>query len=74
MGGGFLSIDEFLDQYTPAELDKIERNDPLKKFSEKMALQKTSQGRVSSLNRKIWQVLDKLTIYPYLDISFFNYH
>ena len=37
-----MSIDEFLDQYTPAELDRIERNDPLKKFSEKIALHKTS--------------------------------
>ena len=31
VGGGYLSIDEFLDQYTPAELEKIERRDPLKK-------------------------------------------
>lgn len=32
VGGGFLSIDEFLDQYTPSELEKIQRNDPLAKF------------------------------------------
>lgn len=38
VGGGFLSIDEFLDQYTPTELDKLERKDPLKKFSEKIAV------------------------------------
>jgi hypothetical protein len=38
VGGGFLSIDEFLDQYTPAELEKIERKDPLKKFSERVAI------------------------------------
>jgi len=38
VGGGYLSIDEFLDQYTPAELDKLKRNDPLKKFSEKIAV------------------------------------
>jgi len=38
VGGGFLSIDEFLDQYTPAELEKLERKDPLKKFSEKVAV------------------------------------
>ena len=38
VGGGFLGIDEFLDQYTPAELEKIERRDPLKKFSEKVML------------------------------------
>ena len=45
MGGGFLSIDEFLDQYTPAELEKIERKDPLKRFSEKVAVQKTIVGK-----------------------------
>ena len=41
VGGGYLGIDEFLDQYTPAELEKLERKDPLKKFSEKIVLQKT---------------------------------
>ena len=45
MGGGYLSIDEFLDQYTPAELEKLERKDPLKKFSEKIAVQKTLVGK-----------------------------
>ena len=44
-GGGFMSIDEFLDQYTPVELEKLERRDPLKRFSEKVALQKTVEGR-----------------------------
>ena len=41
VGGGYLSIDEFLDIYTPMELEKVERNDPVKKFSEKVAVQKT---------------------------------
>ena len=41
VGGGYLSIDEFLDQYTPAELEKLERRDPLKRFTEKVAIQKT---------------------------------
>ena len=41
VGGGYLGIDEFLDQYTPAELEKLERRDPLKKFSERVVLQKT---------------------------------
>ena len=45
VGGGYLSIDEFLDQYTPGELEKLERKDPLKKFSEKVAIQKTITGR-----------------------------
>ena len=38
VGGGYLSIDEFLDQYTPLELEKLERKDPLKRFSEKVAI------------------------------------
>jgi hypothetical protein len=45
VGGGYLSIDEFLDTYTPLELEKIERKDPLKKFSAKVAVQKTLVGR-----------------------------
>ena len=45
VGGGYLSIDEFLDQYTPAELEKLERKDPLKRFSEKVAVQKTVIGK-----------------------------
>jgi hypothetical protein len=45
VGGGYLSIDEFLDTYTPLELEKIERKNPLKQFSEKVAVQKTLLGR-----------------------------
>ena len=35
-----MSIDEFLDQYTPVELERLERKDPLKRFAEKVAVQK----------------------------------
>ena len=45
VGGGFLTIDEFLDVYTPLEIEKLERKSPLKKFSEKVAVQKTWVGR-----------------------------
>ena len=45
VGGGYLSIDEFLDQYTPEELAKLERKDPLKRFAEKVAVQKTLGDR-----------------------------
>lgn len=38
VGGGYLSIDEFLDQYTPPEMEKLERNNPMKKFTEKVAV------------------------------------
>jgi len=34
VGGGFLSIDEFLDQYTPVELEKLEKNNPLRRIVE----------------------------------------
>jgi len=40
VGGGYLTIDEFLDQYTPGELEKLERNDPMRKFSKKVAVTK----------------------------------
>ena len=40
-----LNDDEFLDLYTPSELEKLERKDPLKKFSEKIAVQKTIIGK-----------------------------
>ena len=45
VGGGFLSLDEFLDQYTPAELEKLERKDPMRRMTDRIALQKTIQGR-----------------------------
>ena len=50
MGGGYLSIDEFLDQYTPTELAKIERSDPLKRFASKVALAKTVEGKGVEVN------------------------
>ena len=45
VGGGYLSIDEFLDQYTPAELEKLERKDPIKKYSERVAVGKIISGK-----------------------------
>jgi len=41
VGGGYLTIDEFLDIYTPIELEKIER----KGINRKMAIQRTLVGR-----------------------------
>lgn len=32
VGGGWISIDEFLDQYTPDELEKQKRHDPIIKM------------------------------------------
>ena len=45
VGGGYLSLDEFLDQYTPAELEKLDRKDPMRRMTDRIALQKTIQGR-----------------------------
>ena len=45
IGGGYMNIDEFLEQYTPMELEKIERRDPQKRFAEKIALAKTVEGK-----------------------------
>jgi hypothetical protein len=41
VGGGYLSIDEFLDQFTPTELGKLERKDPMRRFTERVAVTKT---------------------------------
>ena len=38
VGGGFMHIDEFIDQFTPLELDKIERKDVSHKFNQKTQL------------------------------------
>ncbi len=32
VGGGYLSLDEFIDQYTPAELERLSWRDPVKRF------------------------------------------
>ena len=46
MGGGYLSIDEFIDQYTPLELERLDRKDPYRRFNEKVAIQKTVGDKV----------------------------
>ncbi len=54
VGGGFLSIDEFLDQYTGCEADKLERLDPVRKISERLAVRKAianSARKETSLSR-----------------------
>jgi hypothetical protein len=38
IGGGYLSIDEFIDQYTPTEIEKQLRTDPLMKFATKVSV------------------------------------
>lgn len=35
IGSGYISIDDFLEQYTSLEMEKIERKDPNKKITDK---------------------------------------
>ena len=35
VGGGYLLIEEFLDQYTPTEMEKLARQDPFKKSNDR---------------------------------------
>ena len=51
VGGGYLGIDEFLDQHQPIELEKLEKKDSFKKFSEKIIVQKTISGRQVSASK-----------------------
>ena len=37
VGGGYLSIDEFLDQYSAVELERFGRKDPLRRSQDKGA-------------------------------------
>jgi len=39
VGGGFMHIDDFITQYTPNEVEKIERKDVLGRFVNKQAIQ-----------------------------------
>ena len=39
VGGGYIAIDDFIDQYTFSEVDKIERHDVIDRFKSKTILQ-----------------------------------
>lgn len=45
VGGGYLTIEEFIDIYTPLELDRLERQDPMKRLNEKVAVSRVLVGR-----------------------------
>ena len=47
VGGGFLSIEEFLDIYTPLELEKLARKDPVRIYEQNIAVNKTIAGRMA---------------------------
>ena len=41
VGGGYLSLAEFVDKYLPLELEKMERRDPVNIFAKNIAINKT---------------------------------
>lgn len=45
VGGGFLGLDEFIDQYGPLEMEKLARTDPLKRLSQNIAVNKALIGK-----------------------------
>jgi len=45
VGGGFLAMEEFIEQYGVLETDKLVRTDPLKKLSRNIAINKTLIGK-----------------------------
>ena len=47
VGGGYMTIDEFLDQYTHLEVQALERQDPMKALSDKIELSRcvSTKGR-----------------------------
>jgi len=61
VGGGYLSIDEFLDQYTPTELEKLERKDPMKKFTERVSVSKELQTKYNKVRDMSPDSPDKLS-------------
>jgi hypothetical protein len=42
IGGGFMNIDDFINQFTDNELEKIQRKDVVQKFQQKLTVQKIS--------------------------------
>lgn len=42
VGGGFIDVKDFIDQFTPSEVEKIERKDVRDRFESKLLLQKIS--------------------------------
>ena len=42
VGGGFMHIDDFIEQYTEQEVEKIERRDVVTRYGNKLQLQKIS--------------------------------
>lgn len=44
VGGGYMHIDQFINLYTPQEVDKIERKQVMDRYSDKLIIQKISSN------------------------------
>ena len=38
VGGGYISIDKFIEQFTPSELERLNTKDPYRRFAEKVVV------------------------------------
>ena len=48
VGGGYMHIDDFIDQYTDQEVEKIERRNVVDRFTDKLSIQKISSAQASN--------------------------
>ena len=48
VGGGYLGIGDFIDQYTQQEVEKIERSNVIERFASKTAVQHIAVNQASS--------------------------
>lgn len=53
VGGGYLSVKDFLKKYTDQELEKLERREAISKFHEKISIQKIAVDKSKSAHEVI---------------------
>jgi len=53
VGGGYMLADEFITKYTEPEIDKINRRDVIKRFNQKINIQRISSRLSSSSVERI---------------------
>ena len=63
VGGGFTGIDEFLSLYTPSELEKFEKRDPLLPIAERTIEERIVGRSTSSPVRRQQAIVSKTTGY-----------
>lgn len=64
VGGGYISVEEFLEQYTPQELEKMEHKNPVKRMTDKIAVQNRLNLLGAKEKREISPVHDQKNLSP----------